>query len=114
MDRDGGTLLVPSTLAVADVVVGLFGLATLMGGVLGWLIGRTSRAAGTMALAAFALALGPGHNIPLLGATGATAKELLILTAVTAVASTVLVEGEAWWSRRARGRPPTAGARTAS
>ncbi len=100
MDRDGGSLLVPATQAVADFVVSLLGTSSLTGGVLGWLIGRTGRAAGTMALAAFAFALGPGHNIPLLGGTGAAAKELLVLAAVTAVASTVLVEGEAWRARR--------------
>ena len=100
MDRDGRTLLVPATQAVADFVVGLLGTSSLMGLVLGWLIGRNRRAAGTMALAAFALALGPGHNIPLLGGTGAVAKELLVLAAVTAVASLVLVEGEAWRAQR--------------
>lgn len=100
MDRDGGRLLVPATQAVVDFVVGLLGTSSLAGGLLGWLIGRSRRAAGTMALAAFALALGPGHNIPLLGGTSWTAKELLVLAAVTAVASAVLVEGEAWRARR--------------
>ena len=100
MDRDGGTLLVPATQAVVDFVVGLLGISSITGGVLGWLIGRSGRAAGTMALAAFALALGPGHNIPLLGGTGGAAKELLVFAAVTAVASAVLVEGEAWRARR--------------
>ena len=102
MDRDGGTLLVPGTQAVADVVVGLLGTSVLMGAALGRLIGRSGRAAGMMALAAFALAIGPGHNIPLLGGTGGVARELLILAAVAAVASPVLVEGEAWRARRDR------------
>ena len=108
MSRDGGTLLVPATEAVAGVVVGLLGTSSLMGWVLGWLIGRRGRAAGTMALAAFALALGPGHNIPLLGGTGGAAKELLVLAAVTAVASPVLVEGEAWRARRDSNPQPDA------
>ena len=96
MDGEGGTLLVPSSQAVADFVLGLLGTASLMGGLIGWLIGRSRRAAGKLALAAFALALGPGHNIPLLGGTGAAGEEVVILAAVTGVASIVLVEGAAW------------------
>jgi len=41
------------------------------------------------------IAIGPGHNIPLLGGTPVVAKELVILTVVGVVASIVLVEGEA-------------------
>lgn len=93
--KGGGTLLVPGAEAAADVVVGLLGTATVAGAGLGWLIARSRRAAGTTALAAFAFALGPGHNIPLLGGTPAVAKELIILAVVVAVASVVLVEAHA-------------------
>jgi len=101
----GGTLLVPDAEAAADVVVGLLGTATVAAAGLGWLIAGSRRAAGTTALAAFAFALGPGHNIPLLGGTPAVAKELVILAAVVAVASVVLVEAHAWLVRLA-GDPP--------
>lgn len=97
-DRNG-TLLVPSAEAAADVVMGLLGTATIAGAGLGWLIARSRRAALTTALAAFAFALGPGHNIPLLGGTPAVAKELVILAAVVVVASVVLVEAHAWLVR---------------
>lgn len=96
IDADGsGTLLVPGAEAAADLVVGLLGTATIAGAGLGWLIAGSRRAAGMMALAAFAFALGPGHNIPLLGGTSAVAKELVILVAVVGVASLVLVEAHA-------------------
>ena len=101
MDADGGgTLLVPPTDAVLDVLVGLIAVSAITGGVLGWLIGRSRRAAVTTMLAAVAFALGPGHNIPLLGDTSAVGMELAILGAVVVVASVVLVEAEAWFSRR--------------
>lgn len=100
MEGDGGgTLLVPGEEAATDVVVGLLGTATIAGAGLGWLIARSRRATGTTALAAFAFALGPGHNIPLLGGTPAVAKELVILAAVVGVASVVLVEAHAWLVR---------------
>jgi len=50
-------------------------------------------------------ALGPGHNIPLLGGTPAVAKELVILAAVVAVASVVLVEAHACLVRLAGDLP---------
>lgn len=96
----GGSLLVPGEEAAADVVVGLFGTATATGAALGWFIARRRRAAWTTAAAALAFAVGPGHNIPLLGGTGAVAKEIAILAAVVGVASVVLVEGHAWLARR--------------
>ena len=104
----GGSLLVPDPEAVADVVVGLLGTATVAGAGLGWLIAGSRRAAGTTALAAFAFALGPGRNIPLLGGTPAVAKELAILAAVVGVASVGLVEAHAWLVRppRATGQGP--------
>ena len=90
----GGSLLVSGVQLVADFVVGLLGTATMSGAALGWLIGRSRRAAVTMALAGFALALGPGHNIPVLGGSPSVVKELMILAAVNAVAACVLVEAQ--------------------
>jgi hypothetical protein len=101
MDRSGsGTFLAPGTEVAVAFLVGLVGTATIAGAGLGWLIARSRRAAGTLALAAFVIALGPGHNIPLLGGTGVVAKELAILAAVIGVASFALVEGHNWLVRR--------------
>ena len=88
----GGTLLVPVPEAIVDVVVGLVGATAIAGAVLGALVGRTRRSAGTTMLAAGCLAIGPGHNIPLLGGSAAVPTELAILAIVLAVASIVLVE----------------------
>ena len=78
------------------MVVGLVVTAAIAGAGLGWLITRDRRVAGSMAIAALALALGPGHNIPLLGGTPAVAKEIVILGAVATVAAVVLVAVHAW------------------
>jgi len=69
--------------------------ASLAGGLVGWLIGRTRRAALVTALAGFIFALGPGHNIPFLGNSSVTGKGILLLLAIVLVASVVLVEGQA-------------------
>jgi hypothetical protein len=101
MASDGeGALLVPVHDAVTAFVVGHLATATLAGAIVGGLVGRTRRATGASALAGLALALGPGHNIPLLGGTSATTKELAILAAVAVVASVVLVESHALLARR--------------
>jgi hypothetical protein len=65
------------------------------GGLAGWLIGRTKRAALATALAVFVFALGPGHNIPFLGNTPATGKGIFLLLAVILSASAVMVETQA-------------------
>ena len=91
MDGNAGTLLVSGGEAIVDVVVGLGVTAAIAGAGLGWLITRDRRVAGSMAIAALALALGPGRNIPLLGGTPVVAKELVILGAVVTVAAVVLV-----------------------
>lgn len=107
MEGDGGgTLLVPGPVAAVDFALGLLGSATIVGAALGWFIARSRRAAGIMALAAFAVALGPGHNIPLLGGTPAVAREVVILGAVVVVSSIVQVEG---YARLARRQPSLAG-----
>ena len=90
-----GVLLMSASEAFSAFVVGLLATATLTGGLLGALIGRTRRAAALTALAGFCLALGPGHNIPLLGGTPAVATELALLAAVAGVAAVVLVSAEA-------------------
>jgi len=69
--------------------------AAVVGGLAGWLIGRTGRAALAMALAGLVFALGPGHNIPFLGNTPATGKGIVLLLAVILSASAVLVEAQA-------------------
>lgn len=105
LDADGGgTLLVPPTEAVVDVLLGLLGTSALAGAIAGGLIGRRRRAVGATALAAIVLAIGPGHNIPLLGGTPAVGKELAILGAVVVAASVVLVEAEARLSAGTRRR----------
>jgi hypothetical protein len=86
--------------AVAIFVVELLFTATLMGGLLGWLIGRTMRAALWMALAGFIFALGPGHNIPFIGGTGGVFMEWAIMGAIIISSAVVLVEGQAWLSKR--------------
>jgi hypothetical protein len=101
MDGDGGgTLLFPGTEAAVRVVLGLLGTAVVAGAVLGWLLTRSRRAAARLAAAGLLLALGPGHNIPLLGGTPAVGEEFVILATVAGVASLVLVEGNARLARR--------------
>jgi hypothetical protein len=103
MDEDGGgTLLVPGEEAVVRVVLGLLGTAVVAGAVLGWLLTRSGRTAARLAAAGLFLALGPGHNIPMLGGTPAVGKEFVILATVVGVASLVLVEGNARLVRRGR------------
>lgn len=98
---DGASvLLVPAPVALMAFVAGLLATATVVSAVLGGLVGRSRRAAGAMALAGLALALGPGHNIPLLGGSSATSTELTILAAVICVAAVTLVESEAILERR--------------
>jgi hypothetical protein len=70
--------------------------ATLTGGLLGWWLGRTRRAAGATAVAGFVFALGPGHNIPFIGGTSGVGKEVAIMAVIIVVSALVLVEGYAW------------------
>ena len=96
--------LVSGTEAIAGFVFGLLAVSAISGGALGWLITRTLRAAIATAAAGFALAIGPGHNIPILGGGPAAGKELMILTIVGAVAASVLVEAHARLTNRRRDR----------
>lgn len=75
--------------------------ATVMGALAGWLIGRSPRAALATAVAGFVFAIGPGHNIPMFGATPVAVKQLVILLAVVAVSAITLVEGGALLTRPA-------------
>ena len=81
--------------AVFIFVVELLWAAAVIGGLSGWLIGRTRRAAVATALAGFVFALGPGHNLPFLGNTTGTGKGLALLAAMILTAVIVLVEGHA-------------------
>lgn len=103
----GGRLTVPGSVAMADVAVGLLGATALSGAILGAWIGRTRRASALCALAGLALAVGPGHNIPLLGGTAAVAKELTIIGVALVVASVVLVEVDARLAPRRHATQPT-------
>jgi hypothetical protein len=112
MDADGGgTLLVPPSEALFDVLVGLFAVSAVAGAVIGALVGRSRRAALTTGLAGLALAIGPGHNIPFLGGTVAAGKEMAILGIVVLVSALILVEVDARL-RRDRSEPPSIAARS--
>ncbi len=74
--------------------------AMIVGGLAGWFLGRTRRAALTTGLAGLVFALGPGHNIPFLGNTPAAGKGLALLLAVTGVSAFVLVEVSEWLRKR--------------
>jgi hypothetical protein len=80
-------------------VLEMFVPAMLIGGAAGWLIGRTPDAAIATAVAGLVFALGPGHNIPLLGSTPATGKGIAFLIAIIIPSALALVEGSAWLAR---------------
>jgi hypothetical protein len=82
--------------AVIRFIAELLLTATLTGGLLGWWLGRTWRAAGATAVAGFVFALGPGHNIPFIGGTYGVGKEVVIMAIIIIVSALVLVEGYAW------------------
>jgi hypothetical protein len=85
---------------IARFVLELLLTASIVGGLAGWWLGHTQRAAFATALAGFVFALGPGHNIPFLGSTPAAGKGLVLLAAIIFVSSAVLVVVEAWLARR--------------
>ena len=64
----------------------------IFGGAMGWFLARTPRAALATAIAGLVYALGPGHNIPLLGGTPAVGKGIILLLVITLVSAYVLVE----------------------
>jgi hypothetical protein len=87
------TITIPQ--AVVIFVRDLLLTAALTGGLVGWLIGRTRRAALATSLAGLVFALGPGHNVPFLGNTPATGKGILLLLAIILSSSVALVEAQA-------------------
>jgi len=91
-------LAVPIWYAVAVFILELLVTAALVGGLAGWLIGHTPRAALATALAGFIFALGPGHNIPFLGSTPGTLKGIVILLAIILSATIVLVKSSSLMS----------------
>ena len=80
--------------AVAVYTAELLLTTIVLGAVLGWIIGRTRAASIATALAGLAFAVGPGHNVPLLGGTFASVKGTAILVIIIAVSAIVLVEAE--------------------
>lgn len=94
----------PLSFAVWIFLTELLATAAAMGGILGWMIGRTRRAAAATALAGFAFALGPGHNIPLIGGTSGIVLEAKIMTPVIVLTATVLVAAHRY-VERAGARP---------
>jgi hypothetical protein len=92
----------PSALLVISVrqaavifILELLLTATLVGGIAGWIICHTRKAALSTALAGLIFALGPGHNIPFLGNTPGTLKGVAMLFAIVIVSAVVLVETHA-------------------
>jgi hypothetical protein len=83
----------------ARFVLELLLTAALVGGLAGWFLGHTPRAALATALAGVIFALGPGHNIPLLGSTPVAGKGIALLIAIILVSAVVLLESEAWLGR---------------
>jgi hypothetical protein len=89
-----------AALAIRAVVLELLLTASLVGGVAGWLLGHNWEAALSTALAGLVFAIGPGHNIPLLGNTPVVGKGLVLLLIITVVSALVLVEASALLARR--------------
>ena len=84
----------------ARVVTELWLTATLVGGLAGWWLGHNWRAALATALAGLIFAIGPGHNIPLLGNTPAVGKGIILLVIIIFISAVVLVESQAWLARQ--------------
>ena len=97
----GSELSVSVGYATVVFILELLVSSTLVGGLAGWLIGRSSRAALSTAIAGLVFALGPGHNIPFLGNTPGTLKGIVILLAVILPAAFILVGSSIWRSGRA-------------
>lgn len=67
--------------------------ATVVGALVGWRLGGTGTAALATSLAGLALALGPGHNIPMFGHHPVAFKGLAILLALSLVTAVGLPVG---------------------
>jgi len=73
-------------------ILELVATAVIVGGAMGWFLAHTPRATLATAVAGLVYALGPGHNIPLLGSTPAAGKGIVLLLVITLVSAFVLVE----------------------
>jgi hypothetical protein len=87
-------------IVIARFVIELLLTATAVGGLVGWWLGHTGRAALATALAGFVFALGPGHNIPFLGNTPAVGKGIVLLVIIIFISAAVLVESQAELTRQ--------------
>jgi len=92
----GPVQTVATSMIVLRFVGELLATATIVGGLVGGWLGRTRRATLATAVAGFVFALGPGHNIPLIGGTPGVGKELAIMAAVIGISALVLVEVHVW------------------
>jgi xanthosine utilization system XapX-like protein len=100
--RLGSVQTVPTSTIAARFVGELLATAAIVGWLIGGWLGRSRRAALATALAGFIFALGPGHNIPLIGGTPGVAKELAIMAIVIGVSALVLVEVHVWLTHTRR------------
>jgi len=98
LTETGAELSVSVAYVAAVFTLELLVTATLLGGLAGWLIGRTPRAVLATGIAGLVFALGPGHNIPFLGNSPATGKGIAILLVIILSAAVVLVETSAMMS----------------
>jgi hypothetical protein len=94
----GAELSVSVGYAATVFILELLVTAMLAGGLAGWLLGRTPRAALATGIAGLVFALGPGHNIPFLGNSPATGKGIAVLLVIIMSAAIVLVETSAMMS----------------
>lgn len=92
----GGRLTISAGRAAAIFILELLATATVTAGLAGWMIAGTRRAVLATALAGFIFALGPGHNIPLIGGTPGVRKELALMACIILVSAVVLVEVCHW------------------
>jgi hypothetical protein len=103
--EESAVLAKPLSFAVLIFLAELLVTATLVGGLIGWLIRRTRRAAAAVAVAAFAFALGPGHNIPLIGGTPGIGMEVRIMIPVMVLVAAVLVSAHGFLAGRPSAQP---------
>ena len=92
-----------SSVTAVRFVVEFLVVTTLSGGLIGWFVTRTRRGTVAVAVAAFAFALGPGHNLPffhVVTAPMAAQTAVLLTLGPIVVASAVFVAVGALLSRR--------------
>lgn len=78
-------------------------MAGMVGALLGWFVGRTQRAALSMAIAGIAFAIGPGHNIPFFVGIGLTAaSKMLLIMAAVILTSSLALGISAYWLENSR------------